>query len=341
MSTVRQVADGLAVLGLPAVAWRLRQLRAGPRRAMVLMYHRVSDESDYLGLCVPPVLFAAQVGLLRERARVMRLVDLVERLRDPAPLETDVAAITFDDGYRDNLDVALPILRQYGLPATVFVTTTFIDGSAQPTGERLREAVGALWARGVCGDEWGSRDGSTARAVRLVLDTPGSFRVLRKLVAELKRIPTGETRAVVADLEQLAGRTHGLRELMLDWQAVRSLAEQDVEIASHTVSHPILSRLPLGEVEQELRESKQQIENATGRPVVGFAFPNGHRDDFSEEHVRLLERLGYGYACTAERGVNHPGSDPFRLRRIGVGRDSRALFDLKLAVGGPVQPCAA
>ena len=129
---------------------------------------------------------------------------------------------------------------------------------------------------------------------------------------------------------------------MLSWDDVRTLAGRGVEIASHTVSHAILTGLPAAQVECELRLSKEHLESKIGRAVVGFAFPNGGRDDFNDEHVALLKQLGYAYACTTVWGVNYPGSDPFRIRRIGVGADSRALLDLKLAIAeGSTQPCAA
>jgi peptidoglycan/xylan/chitin deacetylase (PgdA/CDA1 family) len=341
LTTRRTVARGLSALGVGAAIWEGRRQRRAKGRALILMYHRVSPEADYLGLCVEPALFEQQIALLRRRARVLRLAEVVARLRQPEPLAEDIAAITFDDGYRDNLEVALPILARQAVTATVFVTTGFVDGTARPAGDRLLEALQTLWARrtNVAAERLG--DGATASLVRQTLASPGSVESLHLLRQRLKRIPADEMERLLANLEQLAGIQPSRSARMLDWAEVRRLASQGVEIASHTVSHAILSRLPAAAAAQELRDSKQRLEEATGTTVKGFAYPNGLADDFTSEHVNLLRQLGYEYACTAVRGVNRPGSDPLRLRRIGVRNDSPALLDLKLALGGPVQPCAA
>jgi peptidoglycan/xylan/chitin deacetylase (PgdA/CDA1 family) len=338
MKALRRVATGLANSGLPALAWRARRRRAG--RALVLMYHRVAPAAEYGELCVPPAIFDRQLELLRTRACVLPLRALVERLATGEPLPDDIAAITFDDGYRDNLDVALPILQRHALPATIFVTTGFVDGTVRPASARLWTALTALWRRGINSAVWPERT-QADQLVRAALAAPGAHTRVAKLQAHLKRLPTDEGERLLAAIERLADRRADRDDRMLDWDAVRHLANQGIEIGSHTVAHPILSRLPIDQAEQELRDSKGRLEAAIGKPVLGFAFPNGHAADFGPEHIGLLRRLGYAYACSARRGVNRPASDPFCLRRIGVGADSRALLDLKLAIGGPVQPAAA
>ncbi|MDX2169662.1 MAG: polysaccharide deacetylase family protein, partial [Deltaproteobacteria bacterium] len=142
MSAGRSLARLAARSGLPAVARRLRR----QPRGLVLMYHRVDAAPDYLGLSVPPALFEAQLARLRARARIVPLRELVARLADPRGIDTDLAAVTFDDGYQDNLDQALPILARQGVPATLFLTSGFADGSARPAGARLLDAFTALWA---------------------------------------------------------------------------------------------------------------------------------------------------------------------------------------------------
>ncbi|HXQ24242.1 MAG TPA: polysaccharide deacetylase family protein [Candidatus Acidoferrales bacterium] len=342
MTATRVLAQSLARSGLPALARRVRRLRRQPGRAFVLMYHRVADTQGYVVDCVPLAAFDAQLSLLRTRAQVVPLRRLVERLQKPEPLAEDLAAITFDDGYRDNLDVALPILEQHGLPATVFVTTRFVDGSLRPLDERLFGAFETLWQHRTPPSGAASvRANGTGRLVETALANPGSLATVRKLRAQLKREPPEATERLIRDLEELAGDS-GPRRSMLDWDAVRALTECGVEIGSHTVSHAIVSALSPEAAARELRESKEHIEREIGQPVLGFAFPNGHRGDFAAEHVAMLKQAGYAYACTAEWGANRPGGDPYRLRRIGVGADSRALLDLKLAIAdGAAHPCAA
>jgi peptidoglycan/xylan/chitin deacetylase (PgdA/CDA1 family) len=138
---------------------------------------------------------------------------------------------------------------------------------------------------------------------------------------------------VVTCLEVMAGERASLGDLMLDWDGVRALADGGIEIGSHAVTHAILSRMEARQAEEEIRTSRRKLEAEIRRPVVGFAFPNGHRGDFLTEHLASVRDDGYLYACTAETGCNLPGCDPYLLRRIGVGNDSGALLALKLALG--------
>jgi peptidoglycan/xylan/chitin deacetylase (PgdA/CDA1 family) len=248
-------------------------------------------------MAVAPGVFRRQLEVLRRRARVAPLLDLVRRLSGGAPLEHDLAAITFDDGYRDNLDVALPILRSAGVPATVFVSIDFIDGTRLPAGERLRAACERLWMRRTPPGAW--TGGGAAAA---------------------------EVRAMAAD------GTPGPSP-MLDWDGVRALAAAGVEIGSHAMSHGILARMDHADAAHEIRASKARLDAELGRPVVGFAFPNGRRGDHLPVHGVALREAGYVYACTAETGINRPGCDAYQLARIGGGNDPVDLLDLKLALG--------
>jgi peptidoglycan/xylan/chitin deacetylase (PgdA/CDA1 family) len=341
MDAARVLARGLARAGLPALAWRLRRVGRRGGRGLILMYHRVSDEADLLDLCVPPATFDRQLAMLKRRVRVVALRELVERLAAAEPLPEDLAAITFDDGYRDNLEIALPILQRHGLPATVFVTSGFVDGTARPRAERLEDALRVLWRRHADAGAWRATVAATDDLTRATLARPASTAALLRLEHALKGLAWEDGERVLGELERLAGDRTSSPTAMLDWPAVRALASQGIEIGSHTVSHVILARAPLDHAERELRDSKARLEAEIGRPVVGFAYPNGNAGDFTAEHVALVRRAGYGYACTAERGANAPGDDAFRLRRIGIGRDSRALLDLKLALANPTQRCAA
>jgi peptidoglycan/xylan/chitin deacetylase (PgdA/CDA1 family) len=335
----RAAAATAATLGLPAVLYRLR--RRAPGRAIVLMYHRIDPGADPFGLNVHPDLFEQHLALLRRRMPVLRMRELAGRLRDPAPLKEDLAAITFDDGYRDNLEVALPILRRHGCVATIFVTTGFVDGSCRPIGERLASVFSAAALGQGPRPVWQDQGNAADAAIRSCLARPTDARRLQVLVGQLKGLATDDLERCLRRLEDLVHPHAAPQPVMLDWHGVRSLHEAGMEIASHTVTHPILARAPQAAVEHELMESKRALEAAIAAPVDGFAYPNGGESDFTTAHAAALSRLGYAYACSAIRGVNRPGSDPFRLRRIGIGNDSPALFDLKLALGGPVQACAA
>jgi peptidoglycan/xylan/chitin deacetylase (PgdA/CDA1 family) len=328
---VSSAARLVARLGGGALARGWRALRGAPGRGIVLMYHRVAEEPDYLGLSVTPQCFARQLDVLARSLRLVPLGELVARLADPAPLAHDLGAITFDDGYRDNLDTALPLLAAQGVPATVFVSTDFIDGACQPAGVRLREACAALWERSP--EAVWPGDGAIDASLRRLLASPGSLQGLARFRRALKALPVEEGERVMTRLEDLAGSARARRGMMLDWEGVRRLVRGGVEIGAHAVSHGILSRMSRQRADEEIRESKRRIEAETGIPVPGFAFPNGGEGDFCSDDLATLRLAGYAYACTAVTGTNAPGCDPFQLRRIGVGNDSAELLALKLAMG--------
>jgi peptidoglycan/xylan/chitin deacetylase (PgdA/CDA1 family) len=331
---LRKVAGGVGRLGGAALV--RAAARAGGRggRALIIMYHRVSDEPDYLGLCVTPAHFDRQLALLARSARVLPMAELAALITDPAPLDGDIAAITFDDGYRDNLDVAQPILARHGLPATVFVTTDFVDGTRQPVGERLREAIVAMWGRALPAKSWPmSGADEIDRQGRVALQRRGDEAQLARLAFALTDLDWPRCQTLLDELASLGGVAAGGSSRMLDWAGVRALAARGIEIGSHTLSHAILSRTPRADAEREVVESKQRLERELAAPVRGIAYPNGRDSDFRESDVACARRAGYTYACTTERGVNAAGADVFRLARLGAGDYAGGIFDLRLAVG--------
>src|SRR5262245_19719772 len=276
MKGLRGIARAVSALGIAEIVLHYRRVRRREGRALILMYHRIADDEDYLGMCVPPAVFDRQLELLRRRAEVLPLREVVRRLASDHVLAHDVAAITFDDGYRDNLDKALPLLERHALPATVFVTTGFIDGSVRPAGDRLREAVEAIWKRGIAPSSWPPLANGWDTLVGETLARPGSTEALRRLRVGIKRASPDVEARILTQLETLAGDlVESASSLMLDWDGVRTLAKRGVEIGSHTLSHPILSQVPLAAAEHELRASRERLEAEIGEQVIGFAFPNG------------------------------------------------------------------
>lgn len=266
------------------------------------------------------------------------MAELIARLADTTPLADDLAAITFDDGYRDNLDFAAPILAKHGVPATVFVTTGFVDRTVTPLPEHVEHALAALWRASVSPQRWpGVGNEETDAAVRAALQRPGDVAALGGCALALAAA-SGTVRQATLTAFAALGGDRPPADLMLDWDAARQLAAAGVEIGSHTVSHPVLAQLDDTTAEQELQQSKARLEAQLDRAVTGLAFPYGGIGDYTERTVALARHSGYAYACTSVRGANRPGADSHRLRRLGVGRNAAVdLLDLKLALGGPDQ----
>jgi peptidoglycan/xylan/chitin deacetylase (PgdA/CDA1 family) len=331
---MQRVGMVLARCGAPALLGAVRKARRAPGRGIVLMYHRVAAEADPMGMSVTPEHFDRQLASLARRARIVPLGELVRRMAAGVALAGDFAAITFDDGYRDNYTTALPILKRHQATATVFVTTDFVDGRRRPLSGRLIEALRRLWRRGALPASWpDSGDAEADAALRVLLARPHDLKGLAPLKRAYRKLPWERAEDLAGRLEDLAGGPAAPADEFLDWDQVRALSREGIEIGSHTVGHPILSCVSRERGEREIAASRRRLEAEIGAPVRGFAFPNGHRGDFTEDNVRAVPAAGYEYACTAEPGVNLAGGDPLLLRRIGVGDVGPRYLEMKLELG--------
>lgn len=274
----------------------------------ILIYHRVVSEPDPL---VPEHVcahkFDWQLAVLRRWFTVLPLREAVARLR-AGTLPVRAACVTFDDGYADNVTVALPVLRRREVPATFFVATGFIDG-------------GRMWNDSVIETVRKVR-GDTLDARSLGLDTISIStvelrrRAIGTLLSALKYLPLEERQRRV---EQFGAETPGElpSDLMMTAGQVRELHESGMDIGAHTVSHPILAKLDPERARVEIRDSKRRLEEITGAPVTLFAYPNGKPGlDYRGEHAGMVRELGFEAAVSTAWGVSHAASDLFQLPRF-------------------------
>jgi peptidoglycan/xylan/chitin deacetylase (PgdA/CDA1 family) len=301
------------MLRLVGVFWLFRWINRN--RLIILTYHSVLpaacdiDEGESRNV-VDEQMFAWQMRYLSKHFRCLRLEDAVDLLRKGEPLPPNAAVVTFDDGFRNNLRYAFPILRRYGVPATVFVTTGHIG-----RGVRLlwTERVGRiLRAAGI------SADGARIEMKRL---KSMAWRQRDDAIHEL------ETRLVKArpSAAQLA-EPNAERYMFLTWSEVQELMRGGVTIGSHTVEHPIMSSLDLERREWEVVQSKQEIERHLGAPCTLFSYPNGTADDFDDCDKANLQQAGYIAAVTQIAGTNDNGTDRFALKRLNIGQGHDPLL---------------
>jgi len=292
------------------------------RRLSILVYHRVISEPDPL---VPDQVCARefdwQLAVLGRWFTVLPLREAAVRLRG-GTLPVRAACVTFDDGYSDNVTVALPILRRRGVPATFFLATSFIDGGIMWNDsviETLRRAQG---------------DTLDARCIgldTLSISTIGLRRqAIERALAALKYLPLGERQRRVEDLA--AETSCSLpSDLMMTAEQVRHLRVSDMEIGAHTVTHPILAQLDPERADSEIRDSKRRLEEITGNPVTLFAYPNGKPGrDYRREHVGMVRESGFEAAVTTAWGVAHAASDPYQLPRFTPWDKTPGKFVLRL-----------
>jgi peptidoglycan/xylan/chitin deacetylase (PgdA/CDA1 family) len=303
---------------------------------LVLTYHRIGDPAGHpfyaqVASATPEGLRDELTALARSR-RVVTLDEAVALAEGGFPMSGPLALVTFDDGYRDNVDAALPVLFALGLPATFFLTTDFVGGRLLAWWDHVAYVVNTTAVPVLRLDRPAPlevdltktpRAEAVARVVRAYLDHPDADeRALR---------PDLESRAEVAvDEPRLA------RALFLDWGQARALAAAGMAVGSHSVTHRALGRLSEDEQRAELNDSKRAIESAVGREVPALAFPYGWPGTYTDTTARLARAAGYRAAFTSLEGVNIPGrADPFALRRLGVGfADPPVLHRARWALHG-------
>ena len=279
---------------------RARLLRTR-QRAAILMYHRVTDEpvGGLQYMVVPPRRFREQMTYLARRFRIMPLADLIACLREDRPIPPRAMAITFDDGYRDNLLEAAPIMQALGIPATLFYAT----------GPRVRAEP--FW--------WD------------ILELVGRSPEFR---AGVKRAPQGEFRRLVtealAELSPAATR-EAIDRLYMSWDELQSWQRLGMDVGAHTETHPILAKLSPAEMAAEILPSRALLERELGRSITLFAYPNGKARDYSDHTRQLLAANGFAAACTTIEAMNDASTDPFSLRRFIARDEPLPLFALRIS----------
>jgi len=301
---------------------------AGPRaRLSTLIFHRVTPEVDpmFPGE-VDARRFDAICGWLRRWTNVLPLEEAVDRMCDGS-LPARAMCITFDDGYADSHDVALPILKRHGLNATFFVASGFIGGGIM-WNDRISEAVRLCSGRSLSIPE-----GLIPERRSLDLsDWVQRRRAVDDLLEALKYLPLAQ-RMQQSDAIVAASGVHLPADLMMSKSQVAGLVRAGMHVGGHTVNHPILTRIAEEAALREMLEGKSALEEMIQQPVRLFAYPNGRPDtDYSLRDVSLAERAGFKAAFCTARGSASKGDDIFQLPRSTPRGSTRLRFGVRLAL---------
>ena len=287
-------------------------------RLSILIYHRVRAQPDPLFPDdVDARLFHWQMDLLKRYFRVMPLLNAVQLL-ERGQLPARAACITFDDGYADNAEVALPILRRHGLCATFFIATGFLDG-----GQMWNDRVVAL-VRRAAGDRL---DLSAEGLGSFDISSPSLRRSTVGVVLEALKYLAPEQRQDA--VERICGST-GAGEMMSCAQVV-ALHRAGMGIGAHTVNHPILARLSDPAARVEIAHSRDRLEQIIQSAVPLFAYPNGKPGhDYGPQHVAMVRQLGFQAAVSTAWGAAGNAADRFQLPRFTPWDRSRLRFLLRM-----------
>jgi len=330
--------DGLGVLRLLEYAAAARQ----PWLA-VLTYHRIArpgaDRFYDPVISATPESLRAQVEWLSNHVHVLTLHELIAQVQTGSPWRGPVALLTFDDGYRDNFDVAVPILRERNVPATFFIPTAFLESPRLPWWDHVAYVIKLTQMRQLTLDRNPAGSGG---APPLVID----LEIMPRSVA-IMTIVRAFLDDTIADeqwfLHQLSTRAEvdvdhdGLgRALSMTWDHVRAIADSGagLTVGSHAHSHHKLAGLDDESQRNELTRSKRILEDRLGREVTALAYPYGWPGTYTPSTKLLAAEAGYCLAFTSRAGVNWPSTlDLYEVSRLGVGSgDSQPLLRARTAL---------
>ncbi|WP_421862694.1 polysaccharide deacetylase family protein [Motiliproteus sp.] len=296
------------------------------QRLAILIYHQVLDQPDPIRPDVPDrAEFQWQMELIKRRFTPLGLAEAVQRLRQ-GTLPPGAVCVTFDDGYRDNLEVALPVLQQTGVPATVFVSTAFCQGENM-WNDRVIDLVDQM--------PFETTDFGLVDCGSLALETIEQKRqACGTLLGKLKYQQPEQRLQKIEALYRHFGLAEAAPKMMSDNQVIE-LAEAGIEIGAHTVDHPILKVLSPEQQFQQMADSKAYLEQLIGRPVTGFAYPNGKPGvDYDQVTIDQLSRIGFDYAVSTAWGSNGPNQSHYELKRFTPWEKTPQGFQRRLCWNG-------
>ena len=279
------------------------------RMPRILMYHNFCALEDATPGAVNIEVVRNQLAYLRRHFRVVPLARVIEQLKSGSQFEQRTVALTIDDGRRNCYEFLFPLLKEFSMPATFFVVSSFITGEDWVWTDKV------LWL-----SEQPSRPDelSSANIERL-------FAILNRMRPETRN---ARIAAMAATMGVSVPKDPPPKYAPCSWSELREMADSGlVEIGSHTVTHPILASLTDEESWNELILSRSQIEAGLGRPVRSFCFPNGMPGDYRLSQVQQIVDAGYTSAVVARPGMVVHGANPYELPRIGVsGRSDELSF---------------
>lgn len=287
-----------------------------------MIYHRVLADTDPL---LPDEMTAStfdwQMRLLHHNFNVLPLSEAIEKLKT-GTLPARAACVTFDDGYADNADIALPILQRWSIPTTFFVSTGFLNGGIMwndKVTESVRQAKGeTLDLSAIDLGKYAINNWSERRSA------------LHNIIAAIKYRPIEQRSTLTDTITELAAATLPTNLMMSD-ALVGSLHQAGMEIGAHTVNHPILAEMDDDTAYQEITNGKNTLEKLIDSPVTLFAYPNGKpQQDYRAQHVAMLEKLGFQAAVSTAMGVATTTTDTYQLPRFTPWDKTPTKFQLRL-----------
>jgi peptidoglycan/xylan/chitin deacetylase (PgdA/CDA1 family) len=286
------------------------------------MYHGVSanDFDPPVWTQLPENIFHDQIKFINSYYNVLSLSQVISHIQSNREFPERSAMITFDDGLRNNYTVALPILKQYSVPATIFLTVDFIDSDKILWFDELLFYIKDIIHHNKSLEEPGIFDIS-------IHEKRDLWDLYVDIVNKMKRLPEEERSRIMTKLREIADID--FEKLLIDFGMLTrdEVLEMErsglVDFGTHTASHRILTNMRTEEWEKEIRKPRERLSGMLGKEVLSFCYPNGIPEiDFNKSHVEYLKSCGYVCAFSTRASLYEPGKDdPFRIGRIPAGND--------------------
>lgn len=306
---LRKIGDGVAFINKEA-------------RLCVITYHRILERADPLLGAEPDVnTFLWQMEALATNFNVLPLHEAIIALKENR-LPPRAVCITFDDGYRSIHDLALPILKKFNLPATIFVTTAYL-GEGNMWNDRIIDAIRRLPEGAIDLQDIGM-------GLHAIQNMQDRINLVKKINDDSKYLSADGRLNVIHKLETLAG-SYETTGLMLNREMLVNLSREGIEIGGHTISHPILTKLDDEQARHEIVQNKKTLEDIIGKPLRLFAYPNGKiGKDFDERHMDMAKEAGYIAAFSTAVGAATQNTHLYNIPRSRPWDVTSFLFQLRL-----------
>ena len=285
------------------------------RKLAILRYHAICGDEGHgyadPSICVPPDQFARHVEYLAGHYDVLKLPEAIQALREGRSLPANAVAITFDDGYADNLEAAR-VLHRHGLSATFYITAGCLAEGEPFWPAEIRALIRSmslgrfpLQVNGSC--------------LEIACSSPFERQTAVKLLSGLFKSSTiPERERIRRELRAIADRPT-FESPMLSWRDVAEMQRLGMTIGAHTLTHPNLPSAGLADAHAEIAGSRRRLEAELKTPITMFSYPNGGAERYFTPEIRQLAiAAGFEAATTSWNGFAGPGSDLFALERIQV-----------------------
>lgn len=289
--------------------------------AVILMYHSIvkdpRETADGIGVSQPSRAFELHMRVLVKRFQPVTIEQVARFATGESSLPAHAVAVTFDDGFRDNYDVALPILTRYGIPATFYILVGAVDSGVPPWYCRIRWAFSRTLKK-----EWTDPE----RGKSFSLSNPASKQDALNLAWDMGAAKSGSgqeafVRSIEADLEKSLPFAEAA---MMSWDQVRALRRAGHIAGAHTMTHPNLAHVTAQEVEREVSESKAKLEAELQEPIEHFSYPHPALDpQWSAATAETVQSAGFRSATLTTGGCVQSGDSPLALKRIYAANDLR------------------